>query len=200
MDVDFKYLGFESSVIVGNNRNHLTLLRNWLAPVAKSVNSLWKRCWRASVDGWAGSTFHSRCDSKGPTVTIIRVGRYIFGGYTSISWGKWAFIISYGGDIYTFGVIGIHMFSKKCSLVLSNMESCDSTFHTWLSSGGQRFQVNSSRCGPISPQGARTAPPTLTWCEWTLHPFSRILVLRMVSDAFLACQNVPKFQANTIEL
>ena len=51
MDVDFKYLGFESSVIVGNNRNHLTLLRNWLAPVAKSVNSLWKRCWRASVDG-----------------------------------------------------------------------------------------------------------------------------------------------------
>ena len=88
MDVDFKYLGFESSVIVGNNRNHLTLLRNWLAPVAKSVNSLWKRCWRASVDGWAASTFHSRCDSKGPTVTIIRVGRYIFGGYTSISWGK----------------------------------------------------------------------------------------------------------------
>ena len=88
MDVDFKYLGFESSVIVGNNGNHLTLLRNWLAPVAKSVNSLWKRCWRASVDGWAASTFHSRCDSKGPTVTIIRVGRYIFGGCTSISWGK----------------------------------------------------------------------------------------------------------------
>ena len=66
----------------------MTLLRNWLAPVAKSVNSLWKRCWRASVDGWAASTFHSRCDGKGPTVTIIRVGRYIFGGYTSLSWGK----------------------------------------------------------------------------------------------------------------
>ncbi|XP_073251063.1 uncharacterized protein [Porites lutea] len=80
--------GFESSVIVGNNRNHLTLLRNWLAPVAKSVNSFWKRCWRASVDGWAASTFHSRCDSKGPTVTIIRVGRYIFGGYTSVSWAS----------------------------------------------------------------------------------------------------------------
>ena len=47
----------------------------------------WKRCWRASVDGRASSTFHSRCDGKGPTVTIIRVGRYIFGGYTSLSWG-----------------------------------------------------------------------------------------------------------------
>ena len=81
-------LGLENSVIVRNNRNHLTSLSNWLKPVAKSVNSLWKRCWRASVDGWAASTFHSRCDGKGPTVTIIRVGRYIFGGYTSLSRGK----------------------------------------------------------------------------------------------------------------
>ena len=73
---------------MGNNRNHLTSLSNWLVPVAKGINSAWKRCWRASVDGWAASTFHSRCDGKGPTVTIVRVGKYIFGGYTSVSWGK----------------------------------------------------------------------------------------------------------------
>ena len=77
--------GFEDSVVVGNNRNHLNSLYNWLAPVTKGVFSLWKRCWRTSVDGWAASTFHSRCDGKGPTVTIIRVGKYIFGGYTSRS-------------------------------------------------------------------------------------------------------------------
>ena len=82
--------GLHDSVIVGSNKNYLTSLSNWLAPVAKSVNSLWKRCWRASVDGWAASTFHSQCDGKGPTVTIIRVGRYIFGGYTSKSWRKCA--------------------------------------------------------------------------------------------------------------
>ena len=81
-------LGLEDSVIVGNNRKYLRALTNWLSPVARSVNSAWKRCWRASFDGWAASTFHSRCDGKGPTVTIIRVGKYIFGGYTSISWGK----------------------------------------------------------------------------------------------------------------
>ena len=81
-------LGLENSVIVRNNENHLTSLSNWLKPVTTRVNSLWKRCWRATVDGWAASTFHFRCDGKGPTVTIIRVGRYIFGGYTSISWGK----------------------------------------------------------------------------------------------------------------
>ena len=79
--------GLEDSVIVGNNRNHLTSLRKWLVPVEQRSTSVWKRCWRASVDDWASRTFHSRCDGKGPTVTIIRVGRYIFGGYTSLPWG-----------------------------------------------------------------------------------------------------------------
>ncbi|XP_073231335.1 uncharacterized protein [Porites lutea] len=79
--------GLEDSVIVGNNKNFLNSLNNWLRPVTRSVNYRWKRCWRASVDGWAASTFHSRCDGKGPTVTIIRVERYIFGGYANRSWG-----------------------------------------------------------------------------------------------------------------
>ena len=78
----------EDSVIVGNSSNYLRTLRGWLSSVGRSANSAWKLCWRASIDGWAARTFHSRCDGKGPTVTIIRVGRYIFGGYTSVSWGK----------------------------------------------------------------------------------------------------------------
>ena len=78
----------EDSVIVGNSINYLRTLRSWLSPVARSVNSAWKRCWHASVDGWAARAFHSRCDGKGPKVTIIRVGKYIFGEYTSVSWGK----------------------------------------------------------------------------------------------------------------
>ena len=88
----YSYLvgGLTDSAIVGNDVNYLTHLSTWLKPVAQSKSSRWKRCWRASVDGWAASTFHSGCDNKGPTVTIIRVGgKYIFGGYTSLSWGKW---------------------------------------------------------------------------------------------------------------
>ena len=87
----FFFLGeLKHSNILGNNENYLKYLRNWLKPVAQSKSSRWKRCWRASLDGWAVSTFHSRCGNKGPTVTIIRVGgKYIFGGYTSLSWGKW---------------------------------------------------------------------------------------------------------------
>ena len=81
--------GLTDSVIVGDNVYHLANLSTWLKPVAQSESSKWKRCWRASVDGWAASTFHSGCDNKGPTVTIIRVGgKYIFGGYTNLSWGK----------------------------------------------------------------------------------------------------------------
>ena len=78
----------EDSLIVGNSSNYLRTLRSWLSSVARSANSAWKLCWRGSVDGWAARTFHSRCNGKGPTVTIIRVRRYIFGGYTSVSWGK----------------------------------------------------------------------------------------------------------------
>ena len=80
--------GLTDSVILGSNVQYLTSLSDWLKPVAQSKSSAWKHCWRASVDGWAASTFHSRCDNKGPTVTIVKVGSYIFGGYTSHSWGK----------------------------------------------------------------------------------------------------------------
>ena len=82
--------GLKHSSIVGSDVNYLKYLSTWLKPVAQSKSSQWKQCWRASVDGWAASTFHSRCDNKGPTVTIIRVGgTYIFGGYTSLSWSKY---------------------------------------------------------------------------------------------------------------
>ena len=55
------------------------------------------KCWHAKTDGWAASTFHSNCDGKGPTVTIIQVGSYIFGGYTDVSWSslsKYHFVAS----------------------------------------------------------------------------------------------------------
>jgi len=71
---------------VGNSQNFLTRLDKWLKPVTRQ-SSYWNRCYRATVNGWSSYTFHSNCDGKGPTVTIIRVsGKYIFGGYTSVSW------------------------------------------------------------------------------------------------------------------
>ena len=61
-------------------------LSSYLEPVLQSSSrSKFVKCWHAKTDGWAASTFHSNCDGKGPTVTIIQVDSYIFGGYASSS-------------------------------------------------------------------------------------------------------------------
>ena len=40
-----------------------------------------------SMHGFEASNFHSRCDNKGPTLTIIKTTQgHTFGGYTKISW------------------------------------------------------------------------------------------------------------------
>ena len=80
--------GLENSMIVRDNEEYLTLLSKWLEPVIQQSSS-WNRCYQATVNGWSSYTFHSCCDGLGPTVTIIRVGKYIFGGYTSQSWSEW---------------------------------------------------------------------------------------------------------------
>ena len=57
---------FEESVILANEE-HLSV--KWLV-VSKS-----------SRDGFQTRTFHSKCDTKGPTFTIVKSGNYIFGGF-----------------------------------------------------------------------------------------------------------------------
>ena len=50
--------------------------------------------YRSSRDGWEYINFHAHCDNKGPTVTVVKSGNYIFGGYTEQSWnGKHSVII-----------------------------------------------------------------------------------------------------------
>ena len=81
--------GLGSSVILGNldRKNYLEKLISFLDPVLlNSQRSGFVRCWHAKTDGSSASTFHSNCDGKGPTVTIIKSGSYIFGGYTDVSW------------------------------------------------------------------------------------------------------------------
>ena len=47
---------------------------------------IWRLLSRASRDGFAAATFHSKCDNKGSTVTIVKSGSNIFGGFTEQSW------------------------------------------------------------------------------------------------------------------
>lgn len=70
---------FEESVIL-TNEEHRSVLSGWLP----HQEGKWKLLMRASQNGFAAQTFHSKCDNKGPSVTIVKSGNYIFGGSTEI--------------------------------------------------------------------------------------------------------------------
>ena len=72
---------FSESIILSGNYNWDLKLKSWIGGCFTA-----KLCWRATRDGWAASTFHANCDYKKPTVTIVKVGQYVFGGYATESW------------------------------------------------------------------------------------------------------------------
>ena len=81
-----------SSILDSQGSKYRDKLNSFLDPVLQTTGrSRFVRCWHAKTDGWVASTFHSNCDGKGPTVTIVQVGSYIFGGYTDKSWGQFCF-------------------------------------------------------------------------------------------------------------
>ncbi|XP_028392803.1 E3 ubiquitin-protein ligase TRIM71-like isoform X1 [Dendronephthya gigantea] len=45
-----------------------------------------KLCYRASLHGWQSQKFHQLCDGKRGTVVLVKVGNWIFGGYTDQTW------------------------------------------------------------------------------------------------------------------
>lgn len=44
--------------------------------------------YRASRDGWSAQAFHSKVNGHPHTVSIIKVGTSVFGGYTPIAWAS----------------------------------------------------------------------------------------------------------------
>ena len=72
---------FAESGILSGEIYYNQLLKSWIGG-----NFTTKLCWCATRDGWSSSTFHSKCDNKKPTVTLVKVGSYIFGGYATESW------------------------------------------------------------------------------------------------------------------
>ena len=77
---------FNDSVILSSDQREPLL--NWLKENRAITNDGDRLLYRASRNGWAASNFHSCCDNKGPTVTVIRSENYIFGGYTDESWNS----------------------------------------------------------------------------------------------------------------
>ena len=72
----------EESVIL-TNEEHRRVMKSWLPEAMKGQ---WRLLFRASRDGFAASAFHSKCDNKGPTITVVTSGGNIFGGFTENPW------------------------------------------------------------------------------------------------------------------
>ncbi len=70
-----------STVLKNEPASFLKQLKQWFL-----FNKL-TRCWRATEDGWDARIFHKQCDYSGKTLTLIKVGKYIFGGYSVHYWG-----------------------------------------------------------------------------------------------------------------
>ena len=88
-----------------------TVVTQFLSP-AIGNDSNWALCWQTSTHGWAASTFHSRCDGKNHTITVIRKDQYVFGGYTDIPWCKWLFRRGRGNKRDGFHKINIKPLKK----------------------------------------------------------------------------------------
>ena len=73
---------FEESEIL-TSVEHQQSLKGWLPT---DLEGEWRLLFRASRDDFGSQTFHSKCDNKGPTVTVVKSGGYIFGGFTETPW------------------------------------------------------------------------------------------------------------------
>ena len=68
--------------------NLLQILHLYIHPVKTwlPIQSEWRLLFRASRDGFAALAFHFKCDNKGPTITVVKSGGNIFGGFTENAW------------------------------------------------------------------------------------------------------------------
>ncbi len=70
--------------------------------------------YRATRDGFKASSFHSKCDGKAKTITIIKTkANYVFGGYTAASWdSNSGFKTDADAYIYSLRRNGVSILSK----------------------------------------------------------------------------------------
>ena len=110
---------FEESEIL-TNEEHRSTLKGWLPP----PDGKWRLLFRASRDGFAAQNFHSKCDNKGPTVTIVKSGNNIFEGFTEISWDSKFTIRVFVLQFAPRGGSTCSLFSTKASKILTpNIET-----------------------------------------------------------------------------
>ena len=79
------YLHRSDSEILRDHPDYEKTLKEFMVPVQVTWKQ-WQLCFRASENSYSATAFHAACGSKGPTVTLVRVGNNVFGAYTDKSW------------------------------------------------------------------------------------------------------------------
>jgi len=124
--------------------------------------------YRGSRDGFNASTFHSRCDGKGPTLTIIKAqGRSnVFGGFVPDNWSTSG---SYGTDrrCWLFSLVNSQNRPVRLEPTGSSMQYNASGYGpTW--GGGHDLHVNNSMqstsnyCSPNDFRSVKTGFDSVT--------------------------------------
>ena len=89
-EIENNLINEKESLILKDNINYFTRLKNWINP-NKKIN--FKLLYRMSRDGDSIRTFHNLCDNKGPTISLYQLNDgNIVGVYTPLNWdtsGKW---------------------------------------------------------------------------------------------------------------
>nr|XP_058971550.1 uncharacterized protein LOC131797909 [Pocillopora verrucosa] len=162
IEVFFEIGGLGASIILGSldPNKYLGKLISFLEPVLPGTSRTdFVRCWHAKTDGWAASTFHSNCDGRGPTVTIVKVNEYIFGGYTDVSWsGAGSCAYSYANKAFIFSLYNVKGYNPVKLTQYRNqqyaMYRCNTygpTFGNghdiYISDGSGNNQNSYTRCG-----------------------------------------------------
>ena len=81
---------FSNNTLVDNFLNNskcttTQLEKKYLASILGNNSTI--LLYNASADGWTSDDFHSRCDNKGPTISLFKVSNGdCIGGYTSTPW------------------------------------------------------------------------------------------------------------------
>ena len=112
-------------------RSHINLLHAWLKEDGSEGD--FGLLYRSSRDGIAPTHFHTRCDNKGCTLTIIETtcGRVI-GGYSNISWTSHAYH-AFADKTFLF-VLASSGLSSPCKLKLKNADGSNAIY-SYLSHG-----------------------------------------------------------------
>lgn len=119
----------------------VTMLRKWVNEKIKSSN--WKLLYRGSKDGFSSANFHSKCDSKGPTVVLIKsnLGK-IFGAFAEKDWSSSG---SYQNSSNTF----LFSIDRKAKYPLQpghegSSQYCNSSYGPTFGSGHDLYICNNS--------------------------------------------------------